>query len=69
MSLRSRFAGSTRSWENWLLLLGIVAIVVSLAIAREELAVYGRETQLLLAGYIALQVAGWLAVLEWYRSA
>lgn len=63
-SIRSRILGG----QNWLALLGIVAVGVGLFIAQQELVVYDTQTQLILAGYIALEVAGWLAIIEWYRT-
>jgi hypothetical protein len=68
MSLSEPLRSHLLDSQNWLALLGITPVGVGLYIAWQELVVYDTQTQLILAGYIALQVAGWLAIIEWYRS-
>lgn len=53
---------------NWLLPLGGLAIVAAFGLGWAELVVYEPEMQFYVSAYVALQVVGWLALIEWYRA-
>jgi hypothetical protein len=64
----SRVGGRFQEPIHWLLAVGVVAIGLSLYLSSERLVTYSQEIQSVLALYIALQVIGWLSLIEWMRA-
>jgi hypothetical protein len=53
--------------RNWLGLVAILALAIAFSVIQRYSLAYSQDEMLLVGGYIALQVIGWTALIEWLR--